>query len=290
MEPATRNFILKENGIFYSQTIVEHAIANQEELLNSIKQKDKLVVPNINFKIDCKLPKSSLTAPVTYKIATYSQSEGTVSVFVKLPCIFFHGANLIRESATDGEGDEHRNYLLLLHNSELYYSSHGADCIDFKEKETPPQWSSSDSEQHYLMLTYTTARSGKIIETKPPFLFTHYPELEASYVPDLPNVYERGDICTGDAYTEMPAQSELAQSIKNSVDNIWGSSWNNDLRAASHREKQYLTFLPNGQHTHKPNHMVQMKLMTQPSASAILDFTAWLNKNKNINQNNVFDV
>lgn len=273
-DPITRQFVLKEDGNFYSQTIVEQAIENQNKLLKSIMLEDSFDILNCEFSSYARPPKYQEKERFKYHVATYSQKQNIFYVFVELPTLYFHGANLYKPDL------EKESYTMNLSNSRIYpvieNLREGSSQIDFSTRDKTPRWISNESEKLFLMFSLKFD-DYLYVDQKAPYLFAYYKELKESYIPNLPNVYDCGRICMGDDYHTPQDSTTLNEKVENAVTYIHNSAWNNDLRASSSFELMFLTFDAEGVRIQQDNYLETAKKFFKPTQTAILDFTSWLN-------------
>ena len=120
-----------------------------------------------------------------------------------------------------------------------------------------------------------------------PYVFVYDPVTKQSYAPHLANVFDRGDICTGDTFPDSANNFENIENddllglIKRSMLHLNTSRCNNDLRADLQLEAENLKFDETGN---------SIRVLTSegvPSKSSfyqpinhdsILSFTTWLNQ------------
>jgi hypothetical protein len=119
-----------------------------------------------------------------------------------------------------------------------------------------------------------------------PYVFVYDPATKTSYAPNLPNVYESGEICAGenfprdtrdlDIYADQPLEL-----IKRSVTDLNTSLCNNDLRNVE-AEAGYLKFNRSGLSIPRSGDSDLVKdhptFFLETKHEAILDFSSWLNR------------
>ena len=132
------------------------------------------------------------------------------------------------------------------------------------------------------MFTYRY-RKGFVQNIGNPYVFLYHPDLKHSYIPNLPNVYDRGQICTGDDFTaEETTLHKLLQTNETELNN---SYCNNVLRMNATAEGRYVRYNSNGgtetiADEYMPKDGKGNDFFIPPNTEPILEFTSWLNNTK----------
>jgi hypothetical protein len=288
-----QEYVLHADGNFYKRTVLETVVCDQEEAMASIKTKPLFFVNKLtkSFTVE-----SELTGGVK-KYNMYSANHisptGDSSVqlsFVEAPYFYFRGANLICRRRGE-EFPEHYNLHIPYPSDSPLEESSTLKVKNANELEDQVRWQPSlDGLRLFFMFShskYPFNSSFSIQMQTSPYVFVYDPKTKQSYAPHLANVFDRGDICTGDTFPTYTSDfddlknDDLLGLIKKSMLHLNTSRCNNDLRADIQLEADNLKFDETG------NSISVLTSEGVPSKSSfyqpinhdsILSFTTWLNQ------------
>jgi len=263
-DPITQEIILQSDGNFYKRTVVTTLLKSQGDAIQRIKAKPAFQVIDIPV------------APNT-RIASFAGSDDdTHYVFREVPYFPFRGAVLhpnddgsYRMSITSTPFEIHSENQI---QTRGFNDNKGLRWEPFK----------AGGFKLYYMYTYRYHK-GYVQNMGQPFVFLYHPDLKHSYIPNLPNVYDAGRICTGDDYTaEETTLHKLLQTNEAELNN---SYCNNDLRMGLEAEAQFIMYDEVGNTlpidgTNMPKDGKGNYFFMPPNKESILEFTSWLNNTK----------
>ena len=119
----------------------------------------------------------------------------------------------------------------------------------------------------------------KIVQEDAPFVFLYNPELKTSFIPNLPNVFDSGKICTGENFTNVgDSTQELIAVNQHELEN---SNCNNDLRMMTDLEAKYVRFDRHGNtldidEPDAPTGPKGNRFFLEPRLEPILEYTQWM--------------
>lgn len=296
MTNSHQEYVLHSDGNFYKRTVLETIVCNQEEALASVKTKPLFYVSNFTktFSIE---PESNGIAK-KYKmysanhISSTGRSDHQLS-FIEAPYFYFSGANLFCRRV--GEEFPEHHYLHIPHpGDELPEPSPTLKFKKASELEHSVRWQPSlDGLRLFFMFSSTAYKPSehlepvKIVHSSAPYVFVYDPVTKQSYAPNLANVFDRGDICTGDDFSsdtlafEDLRNDDLFGLLIKSMLHLNTSLCNNDLRPHRDIEQENLKFDETGnsvpvlQGQGVPNKSTFYQPINHDS---ILSFTSWLNQ------------
>ena len=292
MTPYTQEIVLDNDGKFYKRSTVTTVIQDANSALAAVRTKPvfavspaKLHAISNHFGVTNNSP-SYITSYVDSK-PEYTTS---FSVFVPIKGYYLRGASLAR-TITPENADYVPTYNLSI-DSTPYQESLKTDdieIIDSRTLNTPLCWSPPNLDV-YLMLRFKSYKKMTQIESEgAPALFVMDKQTGMSYIPNLPNVYDRGGICTGDSFplcystaasTRLQkAWDDLEGLVTDQLNNLFDSYCNNDLRSPM-QDNKYVKFLANGETVDTLNNgpiAESDSSFYQPvTNSQIIDFTSWM--------------
>jgi len=290
-EPVKQEYVLREDGNFYRRSTVETIVLDQETAISAVTTKPIFNIDLFPHKFNLK-SKFVNGNEVEQVYKAYFANHATESgqpkhqiCFVEAVFFYFEGASLARQK------DNQQHYRLSIGANQQTYGD-DYDFIPCSELSVPPRWSPArDGLKLYFMFTFknTNTVSEPIVERcSAPYVFVYDSISKASYAPNLPNVYERGDICAGDDFVNYAGDfsdiehSDMLGMVKKSINALNTSRCNNDLRSYT-SESQYVKFGATGASasvTDLTSSGIQNENMDfyQPiNHEAILNFTSWLN-------------
>ena len=286
-----QEYVLHADGNFYKRTVLETVVCNQEEAMASIKTKPLFFVNDLtkSFTVESGgLKKYNMYS--ANHVSPIGSSPLQLS-FVEAPYFYFSGANLICRRRGE-EFPEHYNLHIPYPSDSPLEESSTLKVKNANELENQVRWQPSlDGLRLFFMFShskykYSEDRFSVIMHTSP-YVFVYDPVTKQSYAPHLANVFDRGDICTGDEFPTHTADidglktDDLFGLIKKSMIHLNTSRCNNDLRADIQLEADNLKFDETGN---------SIRVLTSegvPSKSSfyqpinhdsILSFTTWLNQ------------
>tara|TARA_R110002153_G_scaffold917_6_gene4193 strand:- start:165 stop:1040 length:876 start_codon:yes stop_codon:yes gene_type:complete len=288
-EQTKQEYVLHADGNFYKRTTYETLVKNQDAAVAAIKTKPM-------FHVSMFTPSFTVNShgkDIGYKIyqacnvnpAEPASAYGEV-FFVKAPKFYFTGAHL-RQTNPETEG----TFNMHIHSNSGRPLPESTDEYQFINKNDLPEplhWTpAADGLELYFM--FPMSRQGdRTLLTTSPYMFVYDADSKQSYAPNIPNVFDRGDICTGDGFPASTIDYAIAPDdylslIKKGIQSLNESTCNADLRRTEY-EFRYLKFDEVGR-----------SLMTlgvggvQPADKdfyqpitheSILNFTSWLNNTK----------
>lgn len=221
-----QEFILRSDGKFYKRTTVMSPIRDADQVLSAVKD-NGIPVP-YPFEHVVSIPTGDRQFPM--RTMMYSNAPHILHTFTKLNEFPFPGSHL-RTSDEPSEGND--SYYLGIGNREdqtrrgeatnIIWNT-GADCLKL-----------------YVSVQFNFKE--RSIDT--PYLFV-VDDTKTPYVPNIPNVFDDGRICTGPDYmTGFNKQSELLEMHQANINNFYRTPCNSDLRSFN-VETRYLNFTTNG--------------------------------------------
>jgi hypothetical protein len=280
-EQTKQEYVLHADGNFYKRTTYETLIRNQEAAIASIKSKPM-------FHVSMFTPDFAVTSHGkdhgyrVYQTLNVNPAEpsNAETFFIKAPRFYFTGAHLYEVAAQSSK------YTMYIHSGNREYPE-STDEHNFIDKDNLPEplhWTpATDGLQLYFM--FPMSRQGdRTILTSSPYMFVYDKISQQSYAPNIPNVFDRGDICTGDGFPASTVDyaiepDDYLSLIKKGIHSLNVSTCNSDLRRTEY-EFQYLKFDETGNTLPCLTDGVtaQDKYFYQPvTHESILNFTSWLN-------------
>lgn len=283
-DAAHQEYILKKDGNFYRRTVVESILANQQNALASVKLKPTFyVTPFTSF---FKLSDEENALGYSIKSAFYakenvSTSQDTVYYFVRAPYFYFSGAGLERY-VSDNPEEEKPYRLHIPYDNE--HIAEGKEILRSSNLSSPVRWfPQTDGLMMFFMFSMTFSNNSAF-RAGNPYVFVHDRVTKASYAPNLPNVYESGEICAGENFPRDTRDFDIfadqsLELIKTCVTDLNTSLCNNDLRDPS-AETNYLKFDSSGLSIPTDSNSIvedHKTFFLETKHEAILDFSLWLN-------------
>ncbi len=282
-EQTKQEYILHADGNFYKRTTYETLVKNQEAAIAAVKSKPM-------FHVSMFTPSFTVTShghALGYRLyhgcnVNPAEPASSEVFFVRAPRFYFTGAHLRQ---TNPENNEFNMYIHGNPDRALPETSEDHRFINKNELPEPLHWTpATDGLELYFM--FPMSRQGdRTLLTSSPYMFVYDVDSKQSYAPNIPNVFDRGDICTGDGFPASTIDyaiepDDYLSLIKKGINSLNESTCNADLRRTEY-EFQYLKFDEAG------NTLMtlgvdgvksQDKYFYQPiTHESILNFTSWLN-------------
>ncbi len=215
-----QEFILRSDGKFYKRTTVISPVQNADQMLSAVKDDGIPVVYPFNQLLN--LP--AIGKSFNVQSMLYSNQTNHVYTITELNEFPFPESWL----AKPDDGD---HYNLGVNNTDRDY--------------TGPRsliWNPTVDNLKLYLLVSINFKEYSICN---PILFV-VDQTKTPYVPNIPNVYDDGRICTGDDYKKEFRNKDEAMLIHaENMYNMYRTPCNNDLR--NHAvEKQYIKFTGDG--------------------------------------------
>lgn len=259
--PIEQEIILQSDGNFYKRTVVTTLIQSQDQAVQRVKARPVFHVTDIPV------------APNTH-IASFTGSSKHY-LFKEVPFFRFRGAVL--ESISD------RPDTYALGINRLPFQTVNEDQIQtssFNEGQGLRWDPSALGYRMFFMYTHKYIRPDeRVVQEDAPFVFLYSPELKTSFIPNLPNVFDSGKICTGDNFTNVgDTTQELIAVNQHELEN---SNCNNDLRMTTDLEARYVRFDRHGNtldidEPDMPTNPKGNRFFIEPRLEPILEYTQWM--------------
>jgi hypothetical protein len=293
MTPYTQEIVLDNDGKFYKRSTVTTVIQDANSALAAVRTKPvfavspaKLHAISNHFGVTNNSP-SYITSYVDNK----TEYTTSFSVFVPLKGYYLRGASLVRIITPETADDVVPAYDLSIVGTPYQESlkTDDLEIIDARTLSTPLCWSPPNLDV-YLMLRFKSYKKMTQIESEgAPALFVMDKRTGMSYIPNLPNVYDRGGICTGDSFplcysttanTKVQKDwDDLEGLVTDQLNNVFDSYCNNDLRNPV-QDNKYVKFLANGETIdtldNRPIAESDSSFYQPVTNSQIIDFTSWM--------------
>lgn len=272
--PIEQEIILQPDGNFYKRTVVTTLIKSQADAVQRVKSKPVFTVVDIPV------------APKT-NIALWTGGDSSEKRYLFREADFFplRGAVLTNQE----------EFCSLTINSAPYQRLEDAGQIQTREFNDGNglRWHPSVlGFKLYYMFTYqyNTGRDNTFVSSYgAPYVFLYHPTLKTSFVPNLPNVYDSGQICTGDNYTDV--ETTVHKLLAANEFELNNSNCNNDLRSSPHYESNFIRFDENGntvaiasqnmpQISETTGEVEPNYFFNRVTLEPILEYTKWLNNTK----------
>jgi len=263
--PIEQEIILQPDGNFYKRTVVTTLIQSQADAVQRVKSKPVFTVVDIPV------------APKT-NIAMFAGTNARKRfLFRKVDFFPLRGAVL-----------KHRfeeAYRVAI-NAAPYQRANEDDEIQTRafNDNNGLRWNPGVlGFSLYYMFSYSYVkepRQSYVRSEGAPFVFLYSPTLKASFIPNLPNVYDSGLICTGNDFTET--DTTMHRLLAANEHELNHSHCNNDLRSHRDFEADYVKFDKDGNtlpiHDEKmPQDAKGNAFFIAPTLEPILEYTKWLN-------------
>jgi len=287
-----QEYVLNADGNFYKRTVLETVVCNQEEAMASIKTKPLFFVNKFTKSFALRSPTRGVEKYNTYS-ANHVSPTGDSPVqlsFVEAPYFYFSGANLICRRRGE-EFPEHYSLHIPYPSDSPLEGSPTLKVKNANELEDQVRWQPSlDGLRLFFMFSHTKHNHDELyaaIMHTSPYVFVYDPVTKQSYAPHLANVFDRGDICTGDTFPTSTGDfddlksDDLLGLLKKSMLHLNTSRCNNDLRADIQLEADNLKFVETGNSISVLNSegVPSNSSFYQPiNHDSILSFTTWLNQ------------
>jgi hypothetical protein len=262
--PIKQEIILQPDGNFYKRTVVTTLIKSQADAVQRVKSKpvfnvvDIPIAPKTNIAMF--VGANSKKRYLFRQVDQFPLRGGVLKKHGEDYCLSINGAPYMRND----EENEIQTRDMNDGNGLLWRPT----ALGFKM---------------YYMFQYSSVeergRAPYIVSNSAPHVFLYHSGLKASFVPNLPNVYDSGLICTGDDFTD--SETTVHKLLATNEYELNHSYCNNDLRTSSHFEANYVKF-----DEHGGTLPINDELMPQdakgnpffiaPTLEPILEYTKWL--------------
>ncbi len=262
--PIQQEIILQPDGNFYKRTVVTTLLKSQAEAVQRVKSKPVFHVTDIPV------------SPSTH-IAAFTGTDRNY-LFREIPFFMFRGALLERipdseyyhmfipRVAFQRTNDNHIQTSEFNNNKGLCWD---ATALGFRM---------------FIMFPHQyIPNEGKVISAGSPYLFLYSPQTGCSFVPNLPNIYDSGKICTGDNFTNGADSTQELMAVN--VHELNTSNCNNDLRMDNDNEARFVRFDRSGNTIEPdgsdlPTDCSGNRFFLQVHQEPILEYTTWLNNTR----------
>ena len=253
--------IILQDGKFYRRTVCETFLQTQEDALRNIDQSSLFYVSPFQ-------PKENV---YTAAFIGSNVSPNKQYFFREVDGFHFRGATLTkREDDTD--------YRMYVTNNTAWSLSEGMINVATNTFNGGQGliWKPTGFRM-FLMFEYLAQETG--IRSMAPYIFMYHMENKKSYIPNLPNVFDRGQICTGD---DFPSNDHTWSNLNDAQMNHLKTSFcNNDLRMNPNDEHKFVAFTSEGETVQRPESIPSKELnenqyYLQPTLEPITEFTKWL--------------
>jgi hypothetical protein len=256
----TEEIILQPDGKFYKRKSVTSYLMSQEEAIQKVKAKPIYQV--------CPMPLGEEAS--TFFSSYAGDNSSAFYLTTEIGQYPFPGAHLHPEEDQDGN----RKYLLLMDRD---INNLPEAAIPNSELEHVPAYQPNTNERLFITIRYTY--DDRDINTDEPMLFLYDGVSEKSYALNLPNIFDGGRICTGNAWPRhITGYVRNALGLHNAqINDIMTSFANNDLRNKP-LEFKHLHFNTVGKHLNPvPPSEGNKHFFQEITNEQILLFTTWLN-------------
>jgi len=263
-DPITQEIILQSDGNFYKRTVVTSLLKSQGDAIQRIKAKPSFEVIDIPV------------APNT-RIASFAGSDDDRHYVFREASFFpFRGAIL--------EPNDYGSYRMSITGTPFGRQSENQIQTRTFNDGNGLRWEpfKAGGFKLYYMHTYRYYK-GYVQKHGQPYVFLYHPDLKHSYIPNLPNVYDAGRICTGDDYTDE--ETTLHKLLQTNEAELNNSYCNNDLRMTTDAEAKFIMYnelgitLPITDECMPKDGRGNYFFMPS-NKEPILEFTSWLNNTK----------
>jgi hypothetical protein len=251
--PFEKEYILANDGVFYSREIITTPITNQRNLVERCQFAETLNLNQCVNRLEINDPssdRSSVPYSSCYYEGYYDSDYSRKHIYVPIYAFPFPKADLTKininfEETVNNNGDPSYEYQLTPNQ----YSR------DFVNRVIPKYTPRFYSEAHQLYVHFIIADSNYqngLIGTRTvgyPTLFGVNRTTKEPVAIDLPNVYDTGKICTGDSYGQIDDRSELSTHdiVRHTMKELFSSPANTDLYPNDAFVKAYLMFNSEGE-------------------------------------------
>jgi hypothetical protein len=292
MTPYTHEIILNNDGKFYKRSTVTTVIQDANAALSAVRTKPVFSVSPVKVHAISNHYGTVNNKPAYLAQYVNSKPDDTLlfSAFVPLNGYYLRGASLFRNITPENADDEYPFYNLSITSSPFQDSikTDELEIIDSRTLSKPLCWSPPNLDV-YLMLRFKSYRRMTQLEADgAPSLFVIDKQTGMSYIPNLPNIYDRGSICTGDDFPVCYSSSnnrvqkdwdDIEGLITDQLNHLFDSYCNNDLRNAA-QDNKYVKFLATGETIDTLSGSAIKESDSsfyQPVTNEqIIDFTSWM--------------
>lgn len=259
--PIEQEIILQPDGNFYKRTVVTTLIKSQAEAVQRVKSKPVFHVTDIPI------------APSTH-IAGFTGTNKHY-LFKEIPFFMFRGALLERIP----DSDYYRMFI-----PRIAFQRNNENHIQTSEFNNNQglRWDASalGLRMFIMFQQQNVPDEDKVIASGSPFLFVYNPQTKCSFVPNLPNIYDSGKICTGESFTI--ASDSTQELMVTNIRELNTSNCNNDLRMDNDTEGRFVRFDRIGNTIHldvadNPQTCSGNRFFLEVHQEPILEYTQWLN-------------
>ena len=241
--PFEKEYILANDGVFYSREIITTPITNQRNLVERCQFNETLNLNKCVNRLEINDPntdKHSLAYSSCYYEAYYDSDYSRKHIFVPIYAFPFPKADLSKEEVS--RTDDHITYEHKLMPNQ--YSR------DFGNRVIPKYTPRFYSDEHQMYIHFSICDSNYqngLIGSRTvsyPTLFAVNKTTKEPVTIDLPNVYDTGKICTGDSYGNIDGRSDISTHdiVRNTLNELFTSPANVDLYPNENYVKAYLSF------------------------------------------------
>jgi hypothetical protein len=263
--PIEQEIILQPDGNFYKRTVVTTLIKSQADAIQRVKSKPVFTVVDIPV------------APKTNIAMFVGTNARRRFLFRKVDFFPLRGA-VLKHSSEEA-------YRVAI-NPVPYQRANEDNEIQTRafNDNNGLRWNPGVlgfSLYYMFSQSYVKKPGNKYVASEgAPYVFLYSPTLKASFVPNLPNVYDSGQICTGTDFTE--AETTMHKLLAANEYELNHSYCNNDLRSHPDFEGNYVKFDKEGNtlRIHDDNMPQDAKgngFFIAPTLEPIIEYTKWLN-------------
>ena len=262
--PIQQEIILQPDGNFYKRTVVTTLIKSQAEAVQRVKSKPVFHVTDIPI------------APSTH-IAAFTGADKNY-LFKEIPYFMFRGALLERMP----DSDYYRMFI-----PRIAFQRNNENHIQTSEFNNNQglRWDPAalGFRMFIMFPQQNVPDEPRVLAAGSPFLFVYNPQTGCSFVPNLPNIYDSGKICTGDNFTNVGDSTQELMAVN--MHELNTSNCNNDLRMDNERESRFVRFdrIGNTIDLDEPDYPQDCKgnrFFLEVHQEPILEYTQWLNNTR----------
>lgn len=223
-----QEFILRSDGKFYKRTTVMSPVHDADQVLSAVKD-NGIPVP-YPFEHVVSIPTGDRQFPMQTMV--YSNAPHVLHTFTRLNEFPFPNSYLITSDDPDNGDDCYHLGIGNRHDVGQERLGEATDLV----------W---DPTVDHLKLYVSTTFNFRDNSIGTPFLFV-VDDTNMPYVPNLPNVFDDGRICTGpDYFTRFDSKSDVLAMHQANINNFYRTPCNNDLRNRE-LERRYVKFTSAG--------------------------------------------
>lgn len=256
--------IILQDGKFYRRTVCETFLQTQEDALRNIDQSSLFYVSPFQ-------PKKNV---YTAAFIGSNVSPDKQYFFREIDGFHFRGATLTK-------GAEDSDYRMHITGNSPWSLNEDMPRVatnTFNDGQGLI-WKPTGFRM-FLMFEYLAQEKTRV-RSMAPYIFMYHIENKKSYIPNLPNVFDRGQICTGD---DFPCNHDTWSELNDEQMNHLKTSFcNNDLRMNPSDERNFIAFTSQGETVQRPESIPNKEdsgnqYYVEPTLEPITEFTKWLIK------------